>query len=155
MEKFALITLVAVTSFANAQDIPKAFQGKWVTSAIKYEQLSPKLVKHYCNPKMESDGAVILTVSNKNMEMNYWEASETVNNFKFSQVKPNYILGTARFVQSGFVGDEEGNLIDKDIILNRKIEFTLKNGELIELYRNDQNEIGKPIWYKRYWKKCN
>ena len=87
--------------------------------------------------------------------MNYWEASETVSNFKFSQVKPNYFLGTAQFVQSGFLTDDDGNLIDKDIVLNRKVEFMLKKGELIELYRDDQNDTGKSILYKRYWKKCN
>ena len=152
MKNFLFVALLLLSNVATAENIPKAFQGKWVgtwQSHIKSNE-----VKAYCQLN-DFDHVLTLSINKNTMQMNYWEASETVSNFKFSQVKPNYFLGTAKFVQSGFLTDDDGNLIDKDIVLNRKVEFMLKKGELIELYRDDQNDTGKSIWYKRYWKKCN
>ena len=99
MKNFLFVALLSLSNVATAENIPKAFQGKWVGTWQSH--IKPNQVKAYCQLN-DFDHVLTLSINKNTMQMNYWEASETVSNFKFSQVKPNYFLGTANSYRVDF-----------------------------------------------------
>lgn len=133
---------------AHAQDIPAAFRGQWVTN---WEgKPTAKKAREYCKMP-DIDTAVTLTVRKNTMTYGYWEAGEEVDRLSYTRRTPTLIKGTARYTQSGFDTDENGDLLDTERVFRRNISLELKNGKLVELFLD---HTPKPTWRKRIWYRC-
>lgn len=150
MKKFAFITLVAVTSFANAQDIPKAFQGKW---AGDYHVLQPFQIKSICNGKEDSDISMTMTVTKDKILLTQFEKNETIENFKFNKTNKNFFKATAKVTEVGGVTDQNGDLTTDKLIYTRNVEFSLDKDGLLELYKDNLKD--RPRTDPRFWYKCS
>ena len=141
-----VLLLCSTTSYA--QNIPTTLQGKWVSTWDG--KLAANKIRSYCREDQDHDNAASMNIRANSIDIHYWEASETIDRLQYSQHTPKLIRGSARFTQSGFEADENDDLIDKDRVFRRKIEFRLHTGKLVELYWDQDAKK----WSKRVWHRC-
>ena len=132
-----------------AQEMPAAFQGKWVSNWDG--QPTRQVVREYCRMH-DNDAAAMLTIGKHGMEYDYWEAGETVDNVQYSRRTDDTVTGTARYTQSGFEVDDKGDLLDMEVIFRRKIELKRQHDTLTELFLD--NTVTPPVWRWRLWYRC-
>ena len=132
-----------------AQEMPAAFQGKWVSNWDG--KPTRQVVREYCGIH-DNDAAAMLTIGKYGMEYSYWEAGETVDHVQYSRHTDNMITGTARYTQSGFEVDDNGDLVDIEVIFRRKIELKRQHDTLTELVWD--NTVEPAVWRRRLWYRC-
>ena len=132
-----------------AQEMPAAFQGKWVSNWDG--KPTRQVVREYCGIH-DNDAAAMLTIGKYGMEYSYWEAGETVDQVQYTRRTDNRVTGTARYTQSGFEVDDNGDLVDIEVIFRRKIELKRQHDTLTELFWD--NTVEPAVWRRRLWYRC-
>ena len=132
-----------------AQEMPAAFQGKWVSNWDG--KPTRQVVREYCCIH-DNDAAAMLTIGKYGMEYSYWEAGETVDQVQYTRRTDNRVTGTARYTQSGFEVDDNGDLVDIEVIFRRKIELKRQHDTLTELFWD--NTVEPAVWRRRLWYRC-
>ena len=132
-----------------AQEMPAAFQGKWVSNWDG--KPTRQVVREYCGIH-DNDAAAMLTIGKYGMEYSYWEAGETVDQVQYTRRTDNRVTGTARYTQSGFEVDDNGDSVDIEVIFRRKIELKRQHDTLTELFWD--NTVEPAVWRRRLWYRC-
>lgn len=141
--------LCLCSTVVPAQEMPAAFQGKWVSN---WEgKPTRQVVREYCGIH-DNDAAAMLTIGKHGMEYAYWEAGETVDHVQYTHRTNDRVTGTARYTQIGFEVDDNGNLLDREVVFHRKIELKRQHDTLTELFWD--TTVEPSVWRRRLWYRC-